>query len=283
MEPEDDITPSGPPRKRSKLHVRKADVKTGKGETSEVRDSERKALEEARSEAAAMIALFKSERKARRKREQPMHLPRGITSQITLKELDAQLTEGAWLKSEVINLFGDLVASRHVNIQFINSYFIRNDIDEIAVLHEERGRAFTVGLHQSTRLLFLPVNHKNRHWSLFVYDVAANHIHHLDSKIELVNRSRVESLSLLIKAELIKEELFNHSTMNDVVDSDRVPQQVNGDDCGIYVCYFMEALAKSLTLDGNVPISQILRELPSMPFGYRSALRTTIVEWSKSE
>ncbi|RHZ35248.1 Ulp1 family isopeptidase [endosymbiont GvMRE of Glomus versiforme] len=88
------------------------------------------------------------------------------------------------------------------------------------------------------KLVFIPANRKNCHWSLFVYERETNIFHHYDS----LNGLNFSYFYLLCEKILINKSLKSLST--NTIKEERTPQQSNGDDCGVYVMAITQFLVE---------------------------------------
>jgi len=103
--------------------------------------------------------------------------------------------------------------------------------------------------------VFIPFNHKKNHWTLFMVDVRDHSIQHFDSLSDNQNESytkyiRIQSLRILQyvtdnfktngSKENIEWEFIDHGNT--------IAQQLNSDDCGVYMCMFLQDLCSDKKL-----------------------------------
>lgn len=112
--------------------------------------------------------------------------------------------------------------------------------------------------------VFWPINHNNQHWSLVVADIEQQKLHYYDSlgkcQSKKNNMCKLAKNTLPVIMEYLKNEhkKINKtefpSTWRECDQSNTIPQQCNGYDCGVFLIAYADLLSvdESLsTIDSN--------------------------------
>lgn len=152
-----------------------------------------------------------------------------------------------WFTSSLIEAFSKVVSLEYPLVRAVHPYCVRWDDDrDIRV-----NLSFFRSVPESARVIFVPVNIKNSHWALITVDLDACCLRYYDSL-----RKPTKPPSLIF------EKLIEHFG-DDEWRAVRVecPQQPNGYDCGAYICYFMDQIAKTRSNLVHDPSTSSLREM----------------------
>eukprot|EP00924_Labyrinthula_sp_SR-Ha-C_P003326 augustus_masked-scaffold_15-processed-gene-6.49-mRNA-1 protein AED:0.24 eAED:0.25 QI:0/-1/0/1/-1/1/1/0/463 len=171
------------------------------------------------------------------------------------------LSPGNWLNDEVINTF--MVLLRRYTIKhlpkekqcYFHSTFFFNKLSENNSYNYSNVKKWTKRGRRkcnifSQRLVFIPVNVHNTHWTLVVVDIENKNISYYDSMgsqgefaVDLIARYlQDESMDKLNKQ-------LELSSWTLGAKGKSIPQQRNGFDCGVFVCIFSYYLVFEQELD----------------------------------
>jgi sentrin-specific protease 1 len=131
---------------------------------------------------------------------------------------------------------------------FLYSKLIENGVYDYSRVKEwtMKGRA-KADIFQHSRIFF-PINHNNIHWSLAYVDVDKQSITYLDS-LGCDGKDVLKNILHYLKDEHLDKKqnpLPNAWTLL----SPDVPQQTNGNDCGVFVCAFAFHLSIGMSVIG---------------------------------
>jgi sentrin-specific protease 1 len=131
---------------------------------------------------------------------------------------------------------------------FLYSKLMENGVYDYSRVKEwtMKGRA-KADIFQHSRIFF-PINHNNIHWSLAYVDVDKQSITYLDS-LGCDGKDVLKNILHYLKDEHLDKKqnpLPNAWTLL----SPDVPQQTNGNDCGVFVCAFAFHLSIGMSVIG---------------------------------
>jgi hypothetical protein len=180
---------------------------------------------------------------------------------ITVNSLN-KLKPNIWLNDEIINYYSLIIKEKINEISFINeenrveifsTFFTEKLIIDNEKKTNEIGKWFNklnIDLNKLDKLL-LPININNMHWVLIVVNFKIKSINYYDSKsgnsdngiyyLDLIKNWLVSDNNNLFK------ENKNHWNL-EIINKDLIPQQNNDNDCGIFLCFYMENLSKNKNL-----------------------------------
>ncbi|KAI9002361.1 hypothetical protein BC832DRAFT_571405 [Gaertneriomyces semiglobifer] len=165
------------------------------------------------------------------------------------------LRDGAWLNDEVINFYGELIMDRairnsekHPPVHCFNTHFyptVKNGYQSV------RRWTRRVDLF-SKDLIIVPV-HLGNHWTCAVINFRRKRFEYYDSlhgtntKVFPLLRSYITQESLDKRKQPLSLEGWTNYAPTDI------PFQLNGNDCGVFTCVFMEYSARQapFDFDGN--------------------------------
>ena len=136
----------------------------------------------------------------------------------------ARLEDKQWLNEELINFMGALL-QESLGITFVSTFFCSSQ-PNVAI-------KFLPKAPGSTNILIIPYNEAQLHWSLFVVIASKRTVLHLDS---MKKSSGLPSICSHLRKVLVK--IFNTSPNDWSFMPAIVPQQRNGNDCGLYTLLF---------------------------------------------
>ena len=194
---------------------------------------------------------------------------------ITVNSLK-KLKPDKWVNDEIINYYS-LILKDSINkipqkneenrIEILSTYFSdklkldkENNTKEIIKWEKK----LNLDLNKLDKL-FIPINLNNIHWTLIMVNFNNKSINYYDSKIGNI----IEANYYL---DLIKEWLLSgnnnlvkvnklHWNLK-VMSEEEIPQQNNNNDCGIFLCYYMEKLSQNINLlDKEVNVNKLRKEI----------------------
>ena len=194
---------------------------------------------------------------------------------ITVNSLK-KLKPDKWVNDEIINYYS-LILKDSINkiskkndenrIEILSTYFS----DKLKIDKENNSKdivkwekKLNLDLNKLDKL-FIPINLNNIHWTLIMVNFNNKSINYYDSKIGNI----IEANYYL---DLIKEWLLSgnnnlvkvnklHWNLK-VMSEEEIPQQNNNNDCGIFLCYYMEKLSQNINLlDKEVIINKFRKEI----------------------
>ena len=164
-----------------------------------------------------------------------------------------RLNPGVWLNDEVINFYmklceeRDKISSKIIEGKpslFLNSFFYSKLIDHGRGFKYSNVRKWLkdVDLLNYNRI-FIPIN-MSQHWSLVCVSVSTREILYLDS-LGKDGKGIMTNISRWLQSEANGGNEFREFTEINL----KCPQQMNGDDCGVFVLSFVDLLSNDLPLD----------------------------------
>ena len=164
-----------------------------------------------------------------------------------------RLNPGVWLNDEVINFYmklceeRDKISSKIIEGKpslFLNSFFYSKLIDHGRGFKYSNVRKWLkdVDLINYNRI-FIPIN-MSQHWSLVCVSISTREILYLDS-LGKDGKGIMTNISRWLQSEANGGNEFREFTEINL----KCPQQMNGDDCGVFVLSFVDLLSNDLPLD----------------------------------
>ncbi|KAF6772299.1 hypothetical protein AHF37_07959 [Paragonimus kellicotti] len=164
------------------------------------------------------------------------------------------LTGTNWLSDMIINFYMQLLYHRSQNQQQSGSH----PLPRIAVLStffyakltSSAGGGYA-GVRRWSRqlhlldqdLILVPIHDRGMHWCLACIDLKAKSITYYDS-MGSPNHKCLKTLIKMITIDLITQKILQIVAMCFRLE-DSVPQQMNGSDCGVFLCTFGEFLSRN--------------------------------------
>lgn len=173
---------------------------------------------------------------------------------ITGKDL-ARLRPGVWLNDEIVNAYLEMIASRNVKndglpkVRVINSFFYGklfgfNKAAGGAMYDYSRVRRWTRRFDVfSYDMMLIPINQQNMHWTLGVVNFKHKWVAHLDSMGKGGSPEVRKHLMRWVEDEANDKGKQFHIEQWSMPER-QVPQQMNCDDCGVFLCKFADFLAR---------------------------------------
>ncbi|XP_039878209.1 LOW QUALITY PROTEIN: sentrin-specific protease 5-like [Simochromis diagramma] len=157
---------------------------------------------------------------------------------LTLDDL-LTLADQNWLNDQVMNMYGELIMdSSHQKVHFLNSFFHR----QLMTKGYDGVKRWTKQVDLfSKRLLLVPI-HLEVHWCLVTADIVQKKICLYDSQgngLQKVGRNILKYL--MTEAKEKKQTAFESGWT--VAFDEKVPQQTNENDCGVFVLEYSRCLA----------------------------------------
>ena len=172
------------------------------------------------------------------------------------------LRPGIWLNDEVINQFMEVLNKKETDICatnenhtpsfHFNSFFMRtlgtgDSYDYNRIRRWSRRIRMRENIFQLKSITF-PINVNNMHWTLARINLDTRIIEYFDSMGNL-GATYLDTLLRFLSDEhqdKLGSPLPTLNTWSKTSWGDKVPQQPNTFDCGVYVCIFAEALSRKL-------------------------------------
>ncbi|XP_037537538.1 sentrin-specific protease 5 isoform X2 [Nematolebias whitei] len=159
---------------------------------------------------------------------------------LTLEDL-LTLADQSWLNDQIMNMYGELIMeSSHHKVHFLNSFFHR----QLMTKGYDGVKRWTKQVDLfSKRLLLVPV-HLEVHWCLVTADIATKKICLYDSQGNALQKVARNILKYLMTEAKEKKQTAFESGWTISCD-EKVPQQTNENDCGVFVLEYSRCLALS--------------------------------------
>lgn len=172
------------------------------------------------------------------------------------------LRPGEWLNDEVINLYLELLKERErrepqkfLKCHFFNTFFYKKLINSKNVYDYKSVRRWTTqkklgyGLHECDKI-FVPI-HQGTHWCLAVINKKEKKFQYLDS-LKGIDTEVLEVLARYFVDEVkdkTGEDVDISSWETEFVED--LPEQMNGDDCGLFMVKYADFYSRNLRLCFN--------------------------------
>jgi len=160
---------------------------------------------------------------------------------ISAKDL-ATLKGLNWLNDEVINFYMQMIAARGdpYRVHAFNTFFYSNIRDKGYSSVKRWTKKVDIFAHD---IVLVPV-HLGMHWCLATIDIKQKSINYYDS-MGGNNNQCVELLLKYIKEEHMDKKKTDLDTSDWKVEiHKKIPQQMNGSDCGMFTCKFAEYISR---------------------------------------
>ncbi|KAI8823530.1 uncharacterized protein EV422DRAFT_359246 [Fimicolochytrium jonesii] len=160
--------------------------------------------------------------------------------------------DGNWLNDEIINIYGQLIMHRaqedinniYPKIHCFNTFFYANMSKNYNLVRKWTKKIDIFALDY----VIVPV-HLGNHWTCSVLNFKEKRVEYYDSlhgsaaNVLRIMRSYLEQESMDKK-----KQKFDFSAWTDYAPRD-CPAQLNGNDCGVFTCLFMEYTAREQHFD----------------------------------
>ncbi|CAI5641776.1 unnamed protein product [Oreochromis niloticus] len=157
---------------------------------------------------------------------------------LTLDDL-LTLADQNWLNDQVMNMYGELIMeSSHHKVHFLNSFFHR----QLMTKGYDGVKRWTKQVDLFSKSLLLVPIHLEVHWCLVTADIVQKKICLYDSQgngLQKVGRNILKYL--MTEAKEKKQTAFESGWT--VAFDEKVPQQTNENDCGVFVLEYSRCLA----------------------------------------
>ena len=164
-------------------------------------------------------------------------------------------TQQKWLNDNIINSVMCLISARSVvsNTRVLTfgsmaSYFytlltVCNTFQYEKVRSMTESKNINIFMYNT---VLIPINHGQVHWGLAVINVRARQFEYYDSAVSSRYPSDAILSNLRTYACLERNRVGSTETPEewDCVVQKQIPQQVNGFDCGVFVCAFAESISR---------------------------------------
>lgn len=164
----------------------------------------------------------------------------------------------SWVNDEIINFYMNLLMDRSKRragqmprVYAMNTFFLQR-------LQQEGYKAVRRWTRKvdlfSNDIVLVPVHSENVHWCLAVIDLRYFKILYYDS-LGKSNQNVLDTLEKYLKSESLDKRQQPFDTAGFLIDSipaDKLPQQKNCSDCGVFCCMFAEYISR----DEEISFSQ---------------------------
>lgn len=157
---------------------------------------------------------------------------------LTLDDLST-LADQNWLNDQVMNMYGELIMeSAHHQVHFLNSFFHR----QLMTKGYDGVKRWTKQVDLFSKSLLLVPVHLEVHWCLVTADVVKKKICLYDSQGNALQKVARNILKyLMTEAKEKKQTAFESGW--DMSYDEKIPQQTNENDCGVFVLEYSRCLA----------------------------------------
>lgn len=170
----------------------------------------------------------------------PMPLFRLVLNKhsLTLEDLFT-LDDHNWLNDQVMNMYGELIMkSAHQKVHFLNSFFHR----QLVTKGYEGVRRWTKKVDLFSKTLLLVPIHLDIHWCLVTANTASKRIDLYDSQ-GVTFKKAAQNILKYIKMEAKEKQQTAFQSGWKVFVNEKIPQQTNENDCGVFVLEYCRCLA----------------------------------------
>ncbi|XP_034558549.1 sentrin-specific protease 5-like [Notolabrus celidotus] len=157
---------------------------------------------------------------------------------LTLDDLST-LADQNWLNDQVMNMYGELIMeSGHHKVHFLNSFFHR----QLMMKGYDGVKRWTKQVDLFSKSLLLVPVHLEVHWCLVTADMVRKKICIYDSKGNALQKIARNILKYLM-TEAKEKKQTDYENGWAVSFDEKVPQQTNENDCGVFVLEYSRCLA----------------------------------------
>ncbi|XP_043916648.1 sentrin-specific protease 2-like isoform X2 [Protopterus annectens] len=167
------------------------------------------------------------------------------------------LRNSNWLNDEVINFYMNLIVERSKKPEFPNTYaFSTFFFTKLGSGGYQAVRRWTKGVDLFEKEIVLIPLHLGVHWALMVIDFRKKTIKYLDSMAKRNNSACCLLLQYLEEESKAKKgQTLNVSEWTLYpMKSQEIPQQMNGSDCGVFLCKYADYIAR----DKPITFTQVI-------------------------
>ncbi|XP_023150646.2 sentrin-specific protease 5-like [Amphiprion ocellaris] len=157
---------------------------------------------------------------------------------LTLDDL-LTLADQNWLNDQVMNMYGELIMeSSHHKVHFLNSFFHR----QLMTKGYDGVKRWTKQVDLFSKSLLLVPVHLEVHWCLVTADIVKKKICLYDSQGNALQKVARNILKyLMTEAKEKQQTAFENGWV--VSFDEKIPQQTNENDCGVFVLEYSRCLA----------------------------------------
>ncbi|XP_044075961.1 sentrin-specific protease 5-like [Siniperca chuatsi] len=162
---------------------------------------------------------------------------------LTLDDLST-LADQNWLNDQVMNMYGELIMeSAHHKVHFLNSFFHR----QLMTKGYDGVKRWTKQVDLFSKSLLLVPIHLEVHWCLVTADIVKKKICLYDSQGNALQKVARNILKYLM-TEAKEKKLTAFENGWAVSFDEKIPQQTNENDCGVFVLEYSRCLAMAKPL-----------------------------------
>lgn len=182
-----------------------------------------------------------------------------IKHKISLKELENCRNPLTWLSTDIFDSYLELITIQSrgkmhfvtTNVMQLYRSEFRTDQEKMELINEmiiEQDWSFV-------KLVFLPVNLHGNHWAMAVYDHETNKFVIFDSNNRYEGTTD-EKLNFMITMKGLLRIIFQQKGLNFVEPESYeeirdIPQQTNGNDCGVFALMYAFYMAEACQILNN--------------------------------
>ncbi|XP_069020747.1 sentrin-specific protease 5-like [Embiotoca jacksoni] len=157
---------------------------------------------------------------------------------LTLDDL-LTLADQNWLNDQVMNMYGELIVeSSHDKVHFLNSFFHR----QLMTKGYDGVKRWTKQVDLFSKSLLLVPIHLEVHWCLVTADIVKKKICLYDSQGNALQKVARNILKYLMSEAKEKQQPAFENGWTVSFD-EKIPQQTNENDCGVFVLEYSKCLA----------------------------------------
>lgn len=171
---------------------------------------------------------------------------------LSAKSLDC-LHRRQWLSDEVVNAYMRLLQNKFPHVYAFNSFFWQKlstngtKYDFNGVSNWTRKKKIDIFSYD---LVLIPLHVHNSHWALGAVDIKSKSIEYLDSRRDPPPENFFQYVKKYLKDEL------SGNTQDDIqsprwikIQYDNLPEQLNDNDCGLFMCLYATYLAAGMSAE----------------------------------
>ena len=208
----------------------------------------------------------------------------------TFRKWNIKCLDGAWLRDPIITFYSKkyLMNTRQGNFFIFDSQFYGEiNIHKDGQLYEKTWKHASCFDWTGFQYIFFPIC-VDSHWSLMIIEnpAATTPIYYHVNSLEGYHSTRMiaKSLDQFISFDLKRKSGSSNGRRRREIFCPTIPQQSNGDDCGVYMLYYMRKISQSLAVRRRGTLEKdISRLVCGCDYEVSTAFRKTLKKLLSSE